>query len=95
MSKHELLDRPPAGYHALDVMMEGNGRRGGWVALMISVPFEELKYCRCKTAVLYVHPKDYRPDGREAIEAWVRIPGEHRSKKAAWEALQDLIETRH
>jgi len=28
-------------------------------------------------------------------EAWLRIPGKHRSKEAAWDALRDLLETRH
>jgi hypothetical protein len=43
---------------------------------MIDVHPDELKHCLCKTAFLYVHPNEYRPDGsRTAREAWVRIPG--------------------
>jgi hypothetical protein len=66
----------------------------GWVALMLDVHPDELKHCLCKTAFLYVHPirppeGDYRPDGgRRAQEAWVRVPGRHRTKDAAWDALQ-------
>jgi hypothetical protein len=90
-----LLNTPPAGYHALDVMREYGRTRSRWVALMISVPPEELKYCRSEIAFLYVHPNEYRPRDRRAREAWVRIPGKHRTKDAAWEALQDMLETRH
>ena len=50
---------------------------------MIDVHPDELKYFRCETAWLYVHPDDYKPDGRRAQEAWVRVPGKHRSKRAA------------
>ena len=47
-------------------------------------------------AFLYVHPNEYRPDGsRTAREAWVRVPGKHRNRDAAWEALEEMIATRH
>ena len=60
--KTEFLDRPPAGdWFALDVMREAPRKRR-WVVLMIDVHPDELKHCRRKTAFLYVHPKDYRPD---------------------------------
>jgi hypothetical protein len=32
---------------------------------------------------------------RTAHEAWVRIPGKHRNRDAAWDALEDMIATRH
>ena len=86
------LDRPPAGWHALDVAPVG---RGDWVGLMVDVPPRELKHCRCGVAMLYVHPKEYRPGDRIAREAWVKIPGKHRDADAAWDALADMIETRH
>jgi hypothetical protein len=36
------------------------------------------------------------PDGsRTAREAWVLVPGKHRNQDAAWDALQDMIATRH
>jgi hypothetical protein len=55
-----------------------------------------LKHCQCKTAWLYVDPDEYRPDERRvAGEAWVRIPGKHRNKDAAWGAAMEMLETRH
>jgi hypothetical protein len=93
---HEYLDRPPSGWFALAVMRK-EWRKWDWVALMIDVHPDELKHCLCKTAFLYVHPNEYRPDGsRTAREAWVRIPGKHRNQDAAWDALEeDMIATRH
>ena len=39
---------------------------------------------------------EYRPDGsRTAREAWVRLPGKYRNWDAAWDALQDMMATRH
>jgi hypothetical protein len=64
------LDRPPAGWFALDVMQKETGGRD-WVALMV----------------------DTHPD--TARQAWVRIPGKHRTKDAAWETLENMIATRH
>lgn len=96
MTATEFLDRPPVDWFALDVMRVEGERKQDWCALMIDVPPEELKHCACKVAFLYVHPDEYRPDGsRTAREAWVRIPGKHRNKDAAWDALQDLLVTRH
>jgi hypothetical protein len=38
----------------------------------------------------------YRPDGRRtAREAFVRIPGKHRNRDAAWDALEEILATRH
>jgi hypothetical protein len=89
------LDRPPLGWFALDVMQK-EGRSRDWVALIVDVHPDELKHCLCKIAFLYVHPKEYRPDGsRTAREAWVRVPGKHRNKDAAWDAVDNMMTTRH
>lgn len=78
----EYLDQPPAGWFALDVMKGMDSRKWDWVALMIDVHPDELK--------------EYRRYGsRSAQEAWLRIPGKHRNKKAAWKALRDMLKTRH
>src|SRR5438552_14292377 len=88
------LDQPPAGWHALGVMRV-QSRKWDWVALMVDVHPDELKYCLCKIAFLYVHPNEYRPDGsRTAREAWVRVPGKHRNEEAAWNAVQEMVATR-
>ena len=90
----DVLDKPPAGWFPLDVMKASDGRKWDWVALMVDVHPDELKYCQCKTAFLYVHPDDYKPNGnRTAHEAYVRVPGRHRNADAAWEALHKIIST--
>jgi hypothetical protein len=96
MTAPKFLDRPRAGdWFVLDVMREAPRKRT-WVALMIDVHPDDLKHCFSKTAFLYVHPKDYCPDrGRIAREAWVRIPGKHRDRDPAWNALEDFMATRH
>lgn len=95
MSTVEILDRLPAGWFALNVVKETR-KWDSWVALMIDVHPSELKHCLCKIAFLYVEPDKYRPDGsRTAREAWVRVPGKHRNKEAAWDALQDVLAARH
>ena len=71
----EYLDRPPAGWFALDVMKE-HSRKWDWVALMIDVHPDELQHCTAR-------------------EAWLRVPGKHRNKDAAWDALEDMMTTRH
>jgi hypothetical protein len=76
--------------------MRKEKRKSEWVALMADVHPDELRHCLCKTAFLYVHPHDYKPDGRHtAREAWVRVPGKHRNRVAAWDALEDMVATRH
>jgi hypothetical protein len=91
----EYLDRPPPGWFLLDVMRK-EARRWDWCAFMIDVHPDELKHYRSKTAFLYVHPSEYRPDERRTVrEAWVRIPGRYRNKDAAWDAAEDMIATRH
>ena len=77
-------------------MQEAEGRKGGWVALMIDVDPDDLKNCACEfPALFYVRPKEYRPGPRKAQQSWLRVPGMHKSKNAAWDALQNLLETRH
>jgi hypothetical protein len=89
------LDRPPPGWFALDVMKK-DGRKWDWVALMVDVPPDDLKTRTCAfPALFYVHPKDYRPGSRTARQCWVLVPGKHRNWEAAWDALHELMATRH
>lgn len=86
---------PPPGWFALDVMKRG-GRKWDWVALMVDVHPDDLKTCACDfPARFYVHPKDYRPESRTAHQCWILIPGKHRNREAACDALHELIATRH
>jgi hypothetical protein len=95
MSTVETLDRAPAGWHVLDVMKE-HSRKRDWAALMIDVHPDDLKTCVCEfPALFYVHPKEYRPGLRKAQQRWFRIPGKHANKHAAWNALRDILATRH
>ena len=89
------LDSPPPGWFVLDVVRQGS-LRVHWVALMVDVDPDELKYCACEfPALFYVHPKDYRPRHCTAHQAWVRIPGKHKNRDLAWEALQEMMLARH
>jgi hypothetical protein len=84
----ETYDQLPSGWHVLNVM-RCQSRSWDWVALAVNVHPDALKHYRCKVAFLYVHPDEYRPEaGRVAREALVRIPGKHRTRDAAWEALK-------
>jgi hypothetical protein len=97
IQKLPYLDRPPEGWFLLDVM-RARSRSWSWVALMVDVDPDELKRCHSQgVALLYVHPDEYRPDpnGRVVREAWLRIPGKFRNKDAAWDALEDMLATRH
>jgi hypothetical protein len=76
---HECLDRPPAGWFALDVMKTGSARKWDWVSIWFDVPPDG-------------HCSGERP-ARQSC--WVRIPGKHRNHDAAWNALEDMIATRH
>jgi hypothetical protein len=87
----EDLDRPPQGWFVLDVMRK-TSRKWDWVALMIDVEPEDLKNCICDFPALFtVHPKDYRPGDREAHQGWVRIPGKHRDRDSAYDALLNMM----
>jgi hypothetical protein len=76
----EFLDRPPTGWFVLDVMRR-EPRKRDWVALMIDVD-----------------PDDFvnRRAGMHATRnCWVRIPGKHATRDAAWDAFEELAATRH
>ena len=95
MTTIDYLDRPPTGWFALDVMRK-EGRKWDWAVLMIDVHPDDLKTCICDFPTLfYVHPNEYRPGERKAQQRWVHIPGKHRNKDAAWDAVEDMIGTRH
>ena len=95
MKAIEYLDRPPSGWFVLDVMRrEEKGR--DWAALMVDVDPDDLKNCACDfPALFFVHPNDHRPGQRTAHQCWVLIAGKHRSRTAAWNALEDIMTTRH
>jgi hypothetical protein len=80
----------------LDVMRE-EARKWDWVALMIDVDPEDLKYGICDfPALFYVDPDDYRPGNRAARQEWLlRIQGKHRNRDAARAALDDMITSRY
>jgi hypothetical protein len=95
MTAIEYLDRPPAGWFCLDIMRR-EPRKRDWCALMIDVHPDDLKNCIVDfPALLYVDPKKYRPGQRKAQQRWVRIPGKHRNRDAAWEAFENMMATRH
>jgi hypothetical protein len=95
MTPIEYLDRPPVGWFALDVMRK-EARKWDWVALMVDVDPDDLESCTCDFPTLfYVHPKDYQPGERKARQRWVRIPGKHRDRDAAWDALEEMMAMRH
>jgi hypothetical protein len=53
MTDIDMVDRPPAGWFALNVMRKEK-RKWHWVALMVDVSPDELKHSLCKIAFLYV-----------------------------------------
>ena len=60
-------------------VMRREARKRDWVALMIDVP-----------------PDEHCSNGRRATRSvFVRIPGKHRDRDSAWDALEDLMATRH
>ena len=75
-----FLDRPPAGWFVLDVM-KAEARKSDWCALMIDVPPDDFR--------------ERRPGALRARECWVRIPGKHKNRDAAWDTLEDMMATRH
>jgi hypothetical protein len=95
MTKIEYLDVPASGWFVLDVMREKD-RKADWVALMVDVDPNNLKNCACDfPALFYVHPDEYRPGERAALQRWYRIPGKHRNRAAAYDALETMIAARH
>lgn len=94
MTDIEYLDRPPADWFVLDVMRK-EARKLDWIVLMVDVDPDQLNTCTCDfPALFYVHPKDYRPGERKVQQRWVRVPGKHKNRNAAWNAVEDMIATR-
>jgi hypothetical protein len=80
MTAIEYLDRPPPGWFVMDVLRcEEHNRE--WAALVVDYDPDD--------AICMGRP----PAG--AHDAWVRIPGKHRNRDAAWDALEQMIATRH
>jgi hypothetical protein len=95
MKDIQYLDRLPAGWFVLDVMRQ-KSRGWDWVALAVDVDPDDLKNHACDfPALFYVHPKEHRPGERKAQQQWVRVPGKHRNKDAARDAVEEMITTRH
>jgi hypothetical protein len=48
-------------------------------------------------AALMVHPDDFwdHDSPAPARQGWFRIPGRYRSRDAAWDAIRDMMATRH
>ncbi len=93
-----FIDRPPVGWHASYVTKADDSGNGDWVALLIDVPVDQLKYCRSRIARDCTSIRvstDRTQAALRARQAFVRVPGKHRSKDAAWAALEDLLATRH
>ncbi len=92
----EYLDRPPVGWFPLDVLIVDEAHDRDWVAVMVDVHPDELKYCSgLKFTFLYIHPDEYAPTARVAREAYVRVPGKHQDRESAWDALEEMLATRH
>ena len=75
----KLLDRPVPGWFVLDVMREKERGRDR-CALMIDVDPDDFIHRR----------RELRSDC-----CWVRIPGKHRNRDAAWDVLEEMMATRH
>jgi hypothetical protein len=95
MTTIEYLDQPPSGWFVLDVMRREERSRE-WTALMADVHPDDLKNCTCDfPALFFVDPKDYRPGDRKVNQGWFHIPGKHRGRDAAWDALEQAMATQH
>ena len=88
----------------LDVLRRGDPKRpfrrgrpsNDWVALIISVPPDDLKnYAVDFPALFYVHPDEHRPGQLRAQQRSVPIPGKHKTRDDAWDHAEQLIATRH
>jgi hypothetical protein len=78
----DTLERPPAGWFVLDVMPRGHGSLAqDWTALMVEVDPDELQ-------------NHYRA-GFRTRQCWVPIPGKHSGRTSAWNALENMMATRH
>jgi hypothetical protein len=91
----QFLDRPPVGWFVLNVARR-DSRKWDWCALMVDVHPDKLRYCTVDfPALFYIHPEDHQPGQRTANQAWVLIPGKHKNEDAAWDAIEDMMATRH
>lgn len=82
------LVRPPPGWFVLDVMRKEK-RKWDWAALMVDVEPANLKYCYCDfPALFYVDPAEYQPAERQAHQCWVEVPGRHRNREFAMDAMR-------
>lgn len=89
------IDQPPPGWFLVEVM-RAESRKWDWVALVVDVHPDNLKNCTCDfPAAFYIDPKKYRPGSHKVGQCWVRIPGKHRNRDAAWGAFQAMMTTRH
>jgi len=75
----ETLEHLSGEWFVLDVMRR-EARTRQWTALLIDMDPED---------------EDWRRGHRKASEAWFHIPGRHKSRDDAWEALAALVATRH
>ena len=77
-------------------IMRDKERSRDWTAIMIDVDPDDLKTCVCEfPALFFVHPDEYRPGNRVAHQGFFRIPGKYRNRDAAYDALAEMMATRH
>jgi hypothetical protein len=81
MTAIEYLDRPLPGWFPLGLLKADDARRWDWVVQMVDIHPD----------ILESDPTMHRP----ARSVWVRVPGKHRNRDAAWDALEDMLATRH
>jgi hypothetical protein len=93
----EYLDRLPPGWFIVDVLPETeNTRCRNWAALLVDVDPDDLKTSECDfLARFYVDPDDYQPGSRKTHQGWFRFPGKYKNRDLAWDALQEMMVTRH
>jgi hypothetical protein len=65
----------------------------GWFVL--DVMRKKSRSWHWTTLMVDIHPDKLRDGRRKAQSCWVDIPGKHRNKDAAWDALEHMIATRH
>lgn len=82
MSQIEYVDfAPPEGDWYLCDVMRTRSRGWDWTAWLSDTPDDEMQRC-------------YN-EGCKVKSVWLRIPGKHRSRAAAYEALEAFVATRH
>lgn len=65
----------------------------GWFAL--DVMRKEKRKWDWVALMIDVHPEDYPTLFATARQGWLRIPGKHKNRDAAHDALANMIATRH